>query len=194
MEAGSINNGPKSLALGDRGKIRRYPYTQSSMERQGTPCSLLLQEEPPTQLASESFCLERARNSIKRSQEGTRQCCALYPLPRGKRCRKNCIKSALDTGTTYKHQITATHPEEAMPRENQDTSTPFGTLHVWSASPNSGVGGTSSRQASNPGRIEFSKETLSITEQNGASGISTLDFSIPRYLSSHIILGQNKFF
>lgn len=141
----SVNKGPKSLALGDREKIRGYPCTQSSMERQGTPCSLLLPEEPPTQLASEGLCLERARNSIKRTQEGTWQCCALYPLPRGKRCRKNCIKSALDTGTTYKHQITATHPGKAMPRENQDTSTPFGTLHVWSASPNSGVGGTSSR-------------------------------------------------
>lgn len=55
VEAVSINTCPKSLALGDRGKISGYPYTQSSMERQGTPCSLLLPEEPPTQLASEGL-------------------------------------------------------------------------------------------------------------------------------------------
>lgn len=49
-------------ALGDRGKSRGNPYTQNHMERQGTPCSLLLPEEPPTQLASENLCLKEARN------------------------------------------------------------------------------------------------------------------------------------
>jgi len=140
----SINKGPKSLALDDRGMTRGYPYTQSSMERQGTPCSLLLPEEPPTQPASEGLCLKRARN--KNKKDAGRNLAVLCIIPSAKRCRKNCIKSSSDTGPTYKHQITATHPEKAMPRENQDTSTPVSTLHVWSASPNSGVGGTSSRR------------------------------------------------
>lgn len=84
-----------------------------------------------------------------------------------------------------------------MPRENQDTSTPFGTPRV-ECFPQLRGGGNQfkkKRWASNPERVEFSKkETLGITEQNGASGISTMDFSIPRYLSCHINLGQNKFF
>lgn len=160
--------------------------TQSSRERQGTPCSLLLPEEPPAQLASEGLGLKKARNSTKRTQEGTWQCCALYPLPRGKGCRKNRIKNASDTGTTYKHQITAKHPEEAMPREKQHTSTAVGTRGVLHPALGGGNQLKKNRRTSNPERTEFSeKETLNITEQNGASVISTLNFSIPRYLSSH---------
>lgn len=43
-------------------------------------------------------CLRRARNSTKKMQEGTWLC--LIPSTKGKRYRKNCIESALDTGTT----------------------------------------------------------------------------------------------
>lgn len=55
FEAISINNISKSPDLSDRRKSRGYPYTQNHVERQGTPCSLLLPEEPPTQLASEGL-------------------------------------------------------------------------------------------------------------------------------------------
>lgn len=108
------------------------------------------QKSPPFNWPVKVLAPKRARNSIKRRQEGTWQCCALYSLPRRKRYRKNYIRSALGIGTTYKHQITAKHPEKAMPRENQDTSTPFSTLQVWSASLNSGQGESVQDTAKHP--------------------------------------------